>query len=348
MAINDTSQNNNPPPRLLLVSVPRTASNLLVKILNIQNQPNVLTNEFSGYFFYPAHRATAWGSLLKKPSAQWSDTKKQEVQAAFQECFNAMELYSAQAQTKNKIMFAKEHASWFTNPAAFDGTHDQNAEHPDNQDMYRLRTPDTYGTTQTFSGLNKTVLPDEYLRTWQLAFIIRHPALAWPSMYRAMAKASTLRQMDDDGVEGASLASMTLRWTRMLFDWCLEQSDAPGAPMLLDAHDIIHNPQVLRRFCEQVGLDPALLQFEWNETTEDKVNHEILQNVDRQTGSLFVTTLKGSSSVIKEKAPMTVDIAVEAEKWKAEFGEEIAALIEKAVWDSMPDYENLRAQRMMA
>jgi hypothetical protein len=43
---------------------------------------------------------------------------------------------------------------------------------------------------------------------------------------------------------------------------------------------------------------------------------------------------------------VSIDIDAEAAKWKVEFGEEIAQMIEKAVRDSMPDYEYLKARRI--
>lgn len=70
--------------------------------------------------------------------------------------------------------------------------------------------------------------------------------------------------MDDDGVKGTSLTNMSFRWTRMLYDWCMEQPDVPSSPVVIDAHDLIHSPEIVLNFCEQTGLDKSLLQFEWN------------------------------------------------------------------------------------
>jgi hypothetical protein len=62
----------------------------------------------------------------------------------------------------------------------------------------------------------------------------------------------------------------------------------------------------------------------------------------------MTVTLRASKGIIKEKAPATVDIDVEAEKWKEEFGPEAAAMVEKAVRDAMPDYEYLKERRLKA
>lgn len=376
MTISNSDSTSPCSRRLLLISVPRTASNLLVKILNIDNQPNILTNEQHGYFFYSAFMKTSRDQKLHKPIKQWTESQKSDVRGCFQESLDRLEEYSAQATRENKMLFVKEHAFWIYNPAAFDKMR-REAETSNNQeqeqqqqeqkhfDSFRVRIPDIYGPSQTFSSSNETVLPDSYLRTWQLAFIIRHPALAWPSMYRAMLKISAAGFIDDDGVQGASLTNMSLRWTRMLYDWCLEQPDVARAPpLIIDAQEVIHNPRAVMQFCERVGLDTSLVQFEWggeegkkrsenwqtvmpkvdNTDTNDNGNNDNKQNdIHRIAVSIMLSTLEDSTGIVKDKTPATVDIAAEALKWRDEFGEEVAQLIEKAVWDSMPDYEYLKA-----
>lgn len=345
----------SPPRRLLLLSVPRTASNLLVKILNIHNQSNVLTNDKTGYFFYPAFISTSRDPQLKnKPLDHWTDSQKSEVRAVFQQGLDSLEEYSARAQKENKIMFAKEHIFWILNPAAIDKMQ-RGVGTSHHFESFRLRIPETYGSvsSQTFSSLNETVLPDEYLRTWQLAFIIRHPALAWPSMYRSNLKISKAGFIDDDGVMDASLINMSLHWTRILYDWSLEQPDVQAPPLVMDAQDVIHNPQAVMRFCERAGLDTRAMQFEWSEDTENKKSDSWKTDMrDPQkdfhlvAASIFLSTLEESTGVAKDKTPANIDIAAEAQKWKGEFGEEVAQVIEKAVWDSMPDYEYLKARRI--
>lgn len=351
MAIATTIPTENIPPRLLLISVPRTASNLLLKILDIHNQPNVLTNQKGGYFFYDAFMTATRDGHLNKSIDQWTDPEKTEVRNAFQQCLNTLEEYSAQAQRDNKVMFTKEHAFWFVNPAAM---HAQPGDSPsakgDTCNSFRLSLPGTYGPKQSFSRHNQTVLPDEYLRTWRLAFLIRHPALAWPSMYRAMVKMSKLGFLDDDGVKGASLSNMTLTWTRKLFDWCLEQPDEPTVPLVIDAHDVIHNPGSVLRFCEAAGLDTNAVQFEWDGENDRKKSENWVSsdpnNMHQKAARIMLSSLEASKGIVKDKAPATVDIEAEAEKWRGEFGDEAAGLIERAVWDAMPDYEYLKERRV--
>ncbi|KAL2257992.1 hypothetical protein VTK26DRAFT_8859 [Humicola hyalothermophila] len=324
---------------LLLVSVPRTASNLLVRVLNIRNQPQVVTNSHAGYFFYQPHMIAA--RELKRPPSQWTNDEKARVREAYQESLNSIEEMRAVARRENKIMFAKEHAFWVADPAAMPGTAGgRGARAPS---FFRLRFPDMYGEQQTFSPNNCTLFPDEYLRTWRIAFVIRHPALAWPSMYRAMVKMVDEKLLDEDGVRGASLANMSLAWTRKMFDWALEH-DPATVPLVIDAHDVIHNPAAVRRFCELAGLDASKVQFEWDETPVAGWQDQ----QDLQGAKIMCSTLEASRGLLKDKTPATVDVTTEAEKWKAEFGEEVAALVEKAVWDALPDYEYLKERRVQA
>jgi hypothetical protein len=196
---------------------------------------------------------------------------------------------------------------------------------------------------------------DEYLRSFKMVFIIRHPALAWPSMYRAMQKLEVSGMIDDDGVRGASVSNMTMHWTRLLYDWCMEQPDAPVPPPVVDAHDLIHNPEIVLELCEQTGLDKSVVQFEWADKPEKKSLQWACHNPDagaeevkmhQHAASVMLSTLENSSGIVKDKAPEIIDITAEAVKWKKEFGDKVGELIEKSVRDSMPDYEYLKARRI--
>jgi hypothetical protein len=358
MAISETPQVTSASPatprRLLLISVPRTASNLLLKILNIHDQPQFHTSPKGGYFFYPAFVSAAQNGHLAKSPEQWTQDDRQSVKKGFQECLETLEDESSVAQKNNKAMFTKEHAFWFFNPAALHKMR-TGCEDPGFFKDLRSEMPQAYGPSSWSPG-NETVLSDEYMRSWQYAFIIRHPALAWPSMYRAMVKIAKEGYMDEDGVKGSSLTNMTMHWSRMLYDWCLEQPDVSVAPPVVDAHDLIHSPEIVYKLCEQTGLDKSALQFEWGGKNEQKKSDnwaapeadadQQQRDLHNRAASIMLSTLEDSKGIVKDKAPVSIDIDAEAAKWKVEFGEEIAQMIEKAVRDSMPDYEYLKARRI--
>ncbi|KAF4153381.1 hypothetical protein CNMCM6069_000947 [Aspergillus lentulus] len=335
--------------RLLLISVPRTASNLMLKLLNIPCQ-KLVTSEKGGYFFFNAFLKLAWNGRLSIPIEERNEAEKQEIRDAFQEAVDGLEDCSQRAEQEGKIAFAKEHAFWLTNPAAL-GNRTEDAA------AFRPRIPDKYGPSYTFSPLNHTVLPDEYLRTWRLTFIIRHPALAFPSLCRAMEKFRQNGLLQSEDTIGSQETNLTLKWTRMLYDWCLEHPDLPGKPLVVDAQDIIHNPQVMVRYCEETGLNPNALQFEWetkpptvaSETETVSVNSPIqkMTNSDfDKAEAIMLSTLSASTGIIKDKTPTAVDVEAEAKQWKEEFGEQVAAKLETLVRDAMPDYEYLRSQRI--
>jgi hypothetical protein len=159
-----------------------------------------------------------------------------------------------------------------------------------------------------------------------------------------------LHMLDEDGVKGASVGNMSMAWTRQMVDWAWARHRADPAscppPLVMDAHDVIHNPAAVLRFCEMAGLDKDAVQFEWGAETRSAVQSWTEQ--DEKAARIMLSTLEASRGVVKEKAPATVDIKAEAEKWREEFGEEAAALVEKAVWDAMGDYEYLRERRVQA
>lgn len=170
-------------------------------------------------------------------------------------------------------------------------------------------------------------------------------------MYRAMLKIAKLGLLDEDGVKGTSMENMTLKWTRCLFDWCYRQPDEMVMPVIIDAHDVIHHPAAVLQFCEKTGLDTSLVQMEWDDpattaTTAgsggDGGGWSDVDNKHKEASQIMLSTLNASKGIVKDKAPQTVDIPSEAEKWRAEFGDDAGRMLEKAVYDSMPDYEYLR------
>ncbi|KAJ5716506.1 hypothetical protein N7493_008417 [Penicillium malachiteum] len=359
MTVPDTHHGNGNAPtrpkRILLVSLPRTASNLLLKVLNIPAQPNVTTNEKGGYFFYPAFVDVARSGYTEMPSEEWTATQKEEVRAIYQSCFDSLDKCAVEANEAGKTIFMKEHASWLFCPASFQkmvtGVHDEEFFN-----AFRVKMPENFGPS-TYSLSNETIFSDEYLRSWQMVFIIRHPALAWPSYWRAMLKFSQEGIIDNAGLQRTTRTSMAMRWSRVLYDWYMEQGNGVVPPPILDAYDLINNRDAVVTFCTKIGLDPNALQFEWDAQqndqnwASDKAKAKAGNDVEGghiRAANIMLSTLTHSSGVVKNKTPENVDIDAELVKWKAEFGDEIAKSIETSVAESMPDYEYLKARRLLA
>ncbi|KAK4451251.1 hypothetical protein QBC34DRAFT_348270 [Podospora aff. communis PSN243] len=322
--------------RLFLVSIPRTASNLLVQVLNMHKQPNVVTNDKAGYFFQEAYILGSRHGYLYKPLSQWTDAEKDEHHSTYQRCLDDLESYASTALDQNKILFTKEHAFWFANPAmAVPSCPSNNTPH--------LTFPPCFPSPHTFSPSNHTLFPDSYLASWHFAFIIRHPALAWPSMYRAMSRLGKIIGLGDDCVHAMVKAHSTFRWTRSLYDWCVEHSSAANAPIILDACDVVHSREAVVRFCEMTGLDPSKVQFSWEGEKKTGPPEGI---VVIEAVKMMMETLRASKGIMTEKAPREVDVAGEVEKWKGEFGEEVAAFLKHVVDETMGDYVYLRERRL--
>ena len=125
-------------------------------------------------------------------------------------------------------------------------------------------------------------------------------------------------------------------------------------PIILDAYDVMHSPKTVLRFCEMTGLDKSLVQFEWGEKDEqsawekgggEKTGTWEGELVD-QAARMMTETLRASKGVMKEKTPKEVNVEAEVEKWKTEFGGEVAEFLEAAVRETVGDYEYLRERRL--
>lgn len=63
------------------------------------------------------------------------------------------------------------------------------------------------------------IVPDEFLLTGHPTFLIRHPALAFPSYYRIFWANRGKCEENMTEIHEHLTASMTLRWMRQLYDW---------------------------------------------------------------------------------------------------------------------------------
>ena len=169
----------------------------------------------------------------------------------------------------------------------------------------------------------------------------------FPSLFRAVRDLDTEVGPEEEGRLAANSASL-----RQIYDWFVEQfeqtnsadpNDGDGNwPVILDADDVINEPGVILRLCELTGLDKTKLRYEWDQAKKEEIEE---QNKPTQR---MLSTLNASNGIMKEKTAGTVDIDAEVKKWEVEFGEETAAIIEKAVRDAMPFYEYMKARRLRA
>lgn len=251
------------------------------------------------------------------------------MKGTFQTCTGELEDVCKKAAAEGKNVAVKEHVNWLLNPAA-----EGRWAFGEKEGVEGEWIVDSVGTMR--SEGNETVFSDEFLRTWSPTFLIRHPALVFPSNYRTL--------FDLHGAEAAKEAyhaiEMTMRWSRNLYEWYTTHCP-PNTPfpVILDADDIMLNPSLVRRYASLLGLDTEKLRFEWSPANEEEMGKM------GRAARRMVTTIAASEGVVEGKTGVGIDIGAEAEKWRSEFGQEEGNRIEKWVGDAMSDYEYMRERR---
>lgn len=168
---------------LLLITHPRSASNLLVKIVNLPEQQQIVARESGGYFFFPAAASMNRAGFLYQPRAEWSGHETEEPREKYQACYDELQKLLDEAEQQDKMAVTKEHAPFLMSPIAVsDFLHGSQI----GAARWKVDVPERYRDTKCPSDLqpNPSVLPDEFLLRCRPAFLIRHPALAFPSYYR--------------------------------------------------------------------------------------------------------------------------------------------------------------------
>ncbi|KAF3019354.1 hypothetical protein E8E14_010836 [Neopestalotiopsis sp. 37M] len=330
------------PKRFYLISYPRTASNLLLKILNVESQTGFSSGGYDGgYFFMPVDGILCERRLRSRCVSDWTSDERREVQESFQACFENQLRCVESAQSQGHSIFVKEHATFVVDPTARSRL--RFGADAVSEPSWTVQ----YAGGSTHSKLNTTVLPDEFLITWLPTFLIRHPAIAFPSYYRTI--------IDREGEELASadnFASLviTVEWSRALYDFYVQHRDAfPCSeaqrsewPIVLDADDVIAHPEIVSSYCEKLDMDPRQLRFSWDQADPEKLaKMHPAQRAMR-------TTIYESTGVMKGKYAPELSISDEVNKWRSEFGDLAAQHIEKLVRRAMPDYEYLRARKLRA
>ena len=326
--------------RIFLFAQPRTTSYLLTQMLGLDNQPHVHWEPSGVSVFTPITKLLI--ELEDKPVKEWTAAEKCHVRGSFQQAFDALDQYRRDGDAKDKIVFAKDHCNFMWNPAAGDGR--------------RSTAPgDPYFTVGSVDGVvdgratvkNPTVLSNEYLGSWVPIFLIRHPALVFPSLCRGVLEASVQINLCHDKMEvGKHIQEqMTFSYTRCLYDWYVryfresseEDRASSTSPILLDSSDLINDPRLVSALAERLGLDQTKVQLSWDSGTRTYAD---------EVRNIFQRTLNSSTGIIKEKAVVDFNMAVLESKWKKEFGDELGDVISDCVRTAMPDYEYLRDKRL--
>lgn len=335
-----------PPRRFLLITYPRSASNLLVRILSLDSQTNIQSSRLGGYHFASVPKLTNELNIWDRHISQWAPSDRDRIWQSIEDGFKELEKTVCKGEADGKIIFVKDHIQCLLEPTAqakFIYGEDDIKETPWQWDITSAYDPQQ-------ASLNDTILPDQYLRLWMPIFLIRHPALAFPSFYRVHLE----REGGEDPYGGKDRwlsIFMTLHWSRRLYDWYTtlysnetEHTSDPQEtatwPIILDADDIISEPRIVERLAGIIGMDVTQLKFSWAPATAEEI--EKLSPLARR----MLSTLSASDGIQEHNSAAHIDIDEETKKWREEFGESKGQKLEEWVRAAMPDYEFLKDRRM--
>ncbi|ELR04938.1 hypothetical protein VC83_02826 [Pseudogymnoascus destructans] len=310
-----------------ILSHPRTASNLFMKIF--KSHPDVVPAEypFLDVFFFGIESQCS----RKSPEIEAARTAFQEktgVSRSYHEAFKKLEDDIRKASEQDKVAFVKEHICVFLKPSVIDS----NLEAP----RPPCATPQLEpNDAEVRISTNPTLLPDDFMLSVSPVFLIRHPALVFPSWYK-ISTSGLGADIDDSDFP----VEVSFRWSRILYDWYLNTwskttSSSPlnqhRKPAVIDADDTMSDRAALERLCHQFQLDPRQLSFEWQAAKTELVP--------------WFSTIQKSTGVDMSKISKDIDIQQEFVKWEDEFGSHVAQKLLRFVELAMPDYEYLLSKR---
>ncbi|PLN86155.1 hypothetical protein BDW42DRAFT_190354 [Aspergillus taichungensis] len=314
--------------RIYLLAQPKTISDLLVRMLILENQPHLHWNA-SGLSTFTRNLEPLIG-LEHQPLEEWRADEKDQIRDIFQQSFSARDCFLRDGEAQGKIVFAKDHCNLMWNPAA--------------GDPYFTVGPPGEVVQGGATVKNPTVLSDSYLGSWLPIFLITHPARVFPSFCRGLLdlQAQTNNCQEERKIGNYFRAQMTFSHTRRLYDWYVDyfrKKEDSARPIVVDSSDLINDPRVIFAITKELGLDQSKVQFSWDPKEEETT--DVMKRV-------FLRTIKTSHGVQKDKAVVNQDLHDQEQKWKEEFAKELANLISSCVRAAMPDYEYLRGKRLCA
>lgn len=314
----------------ILFTIPRTASNLVARLLDLPNQPSILRHTRDGYLFLPALSYRYEHESWSKPYEKWSEDEKDGMRVSLQNCYAAWSDWIAAANSASKGTYVKEHINWMIRP--------------DVESSF-IHDAESSGAGNILE--NPTCIPDSFfLHTVRPTFLIRHPALTFPSLMRTAIDNEGVGALLTESTERSMKWEATYSWHVAVYQFLVASGSYPRAthdrntmyPIIVDASDL-SEPLFVRRYAAAVELDPDVVKFEWDVEEQDGVGTVEARMMD---------TLMKSRGVLMEKLKSTAKLILEGDKrkWKNEFGEVLGGRVAQLVDDAMADYEWLWARRM--
>ena len=320
---------------VMLFTNPRTASNLLQKLLSKQD-----AFEHSGYIFFDASFNMLFQLLNNGRAKDAAPEEWQKHMDAYQACFEKLVETIEKHKQEGRATFHKEHIDLMVDPINL-----FKAAYPDDEgpDLV-VRYPGQETPSKSTSHL---CLPDDFLTSVLPVILIRNPALMIPSFYRAQNDCKI-------SLDSAHFnCFMDLRWTWQLYEWYCSQGITP---IVVDGDDVMKQPAVIRKLCEMCGMDPDQVRqvtrmkkvFLLTRPQQIMWEWEHEEAPENPLANRFKSTLINSKGIISGKDSANLNVEEECKKWEAEFGQEVGGRMKTKVELSMPYYQRLRERRLQA
>lgn len=344
-----TQPHSRTPHHHMVFTIPRTASHLLLKLLNLPEQSSVHrhSNDLDGYIFLPAATPRFRYSLLGKSTQDWSEEEKSALMNAFRVSFDDWLRLIDEAERQGKDTFAKEHLHWMVDPLAEARLYGyQNSILPSGTEFQVDWTP--VKKPDAKNEYNITCLPDSFLlQRIKPTFLIRHPALTFPSCLRAAIDCQSISTaIQEDKIQQWEC---TFHWSLSLYKFYSEAAaefdrkslvDGVDYPIVIDAQDL-GDEMLVKKYARAVGLDEEKARFAWKAASDEEVSG--LGKMEKRMKS----TILASRGIEKVKLDaQDLDLERLRDDWKDEFGELLSERLVKLVNDSMDAYETLKAVRL--
>lgn len=310
--------------------------------------------------------------LFKIPVSSWTAEQRESIKATMQKGGEGLVELVGEARKLGKAVCVKEHVIFLgiTRPEGLEGADGKpfriaySKEFLERVGMDDLLSPypsaeadDGNGDAEAGSGpRNLTILPDQVLKMFTPTFLIRHPALSFPSMMRTGIKGESIEAIEEDSYRGTLEFEHELNSQLELFRWFRSLYAAQGGgkdgvqyPLVLDADDLMddtlsdgkpYRERLVEKYCTLVGLSPEAVRWKWEKSTEEEVS--MMPPIEQR----MTSTITASEGVIKGKSAKGLVLEDEVPKWREEFGEDLGARMEGWVKAALGPYEEMTAARL--
>lgn len=328
-----TATNQDKP--ILLIGLESASLPAFEGVIKLAEQPSLLRdNDEFHRDFRRRRQAIIKNKLLLRDAKDWSDEEVRELVAeALYDVQHVNDLSNA-ARTLRKRPVTVVDACWLVSPAT--PLWGSNRKYEDASieeqamlwDKFDLRPPPNWSTQ--YSNL------DTYLKTFNVAFVITDPHIAFPWIYRQLKTAVDTSIIERDMLKPLYYLTATYRWmvnAEVQYQFQPDGSILPNSPepVVIDTGmSITDNGAALTRFCDRFGLDSALVPFERLANWPGRMAAEVTQIIE----ILASVQLLGTENDYELAKASTFKSA-----WTFEFGPEAADWIEDTVREAMPLYQ---------